>query len=155
MNRRDFNKLMLMAGVVGTAGIPLGIRRAAGQTRGGTLDVIIQPEPPVLVAAINQQAPTLTVAGKIYQSLLKFDFDQTPKPGLAKSWEISEDGLTYTFHLYDNVTWHDGAPFTAADVVFTTTVLLAETHPRARGNFARCDSVTATDRANYIDISIT
>lgn len=145
MNRRDFNKLMLMAGIVGSTGIPLGIRRAAGQSRGGTLDVIIQPEPPVLVAAINQQAPTLTVAGKIYQSLLKFDFDQSPRPGLAKSWEMSDDGLTYTFHLEETVKWHDGTPFTAEDVVFSTTKILPETHARARGNFARCESITATD----------
>lgn len=38
---------------------------------------------------------------------------------LAKSWESSPDGLTRTFHLRDNVKWHDGTPFTASDVVFT------------------------------------
>ena len=38
-------------------------------------------------------------------------------PGLAKSWEIAEDGMTYTFHLQEGVTWHDGEPFTAKDVV--------------------------------------
>ena len=40
-------------------------------------------------------------------------------PGLADSWEISEDGLTYTFHLHEGVTFHNGDPFTADDVVFT------------------------------------
>ncbi len=44
MNRREFTKAMLACG----AGIPFGITRAAGQTRGGTLNTIIQPEPPVL-----------------------------------------------------------------------------------------------------------
>lgn len=42
-----------------------------------------------------------------------------PMPDLARSWEVSPDGLTYTFHLRDDVVWHDGAPFTSADVVFT------------------------------------
>lgn len=40
-------------------------------------------------------------------------------PDLAESWEISEDGRTYTFHLRPGVVWHTGAPFTAEDVVFT------------------------------------
>ena len=40
-------------------------------------------------------------------------------PGLAERWEISEDGLTYTFHLREGVTFHNGDPFTADDVVFT------------------------------------
>ncbi|MBT9137943.1 MAG: putative ABC transporter-binding protein [Syntrophomonadaceae bacterium] len=41
------------------------------------------------------------------------------KPHLARSWEISPDGLTYTFFLRDDVYWHDGVPLTADDVVFT------------------------------------
>lgn len=40
-------------------------------------------------------------------------------PGLADSWEVSEDGLTYTFHLHQGVTFHNGDPFTADDVVYT------------------------------------
>lgn len=40
-------------------------------------------------------------------------------PDLATHWEVSDDGLTYTFHLRRDVRWHDGAPFTADDVVFT------------------------------------
>ena len=42
-----------------------------------------------------------------------------PRGDLAESWEISPDGLTWTFHLRAGVTWHDGAPFTANDVAFT------------------------------------
>ena len=153
MNRRDFNRLMLMAGIVGSTGIPLGIRRAAGQTRGGTLDVIIQPEPPVLVAAINQQAPTLTVAGKIYQSLLKFNFDQTPRPGLAKSWEMSDDGLTYTFHLEEAVKWHDGTPFTAHDVKYTLDLINNpdfRVRNRVGHSLLRNVTVTADDEIQWV-----
>lgn len=42
-----------------------------------------------------------------------------PEPNLAESWEISDDGLTYTFHLRDDVKWHDGVTFTSKDVKFT------------------------------------
>jgi len=47
-------------------------------------------------------------------------------PELVKSWNISEDGLTITFDLVDNATWHDGVPFTADDVVFSFDAILDE-----------------------------
>ena len=143
MNRREFARAALATGVA--SGFPLGIQRAAGQTRGGTLNTIIQPEPPVLVTAINQQQPTLTLGGKLYESLLKYGPDLKPMPGLAQSWEVSPDGLTYTFHLYPGITFHDGAPMTSADVVFTCTKVLMETHPRARNTFARLEKAEAPD----------
>ena len=118
---------------------------AHAQQRGGTLNMIVQPEPPILVFGLNQNGPTQTVAGKIYSGLLTYDMDLKPLPSLAESWEISPDGLTYTFHLRKNVKWHDGQPFTADDVLFTTKTFLPETHPRARANFARAESITAPD----------
>ena len=141
MNRREFTAAMLAAG----AAIPLGITRAAGQTRGGTLNTIIQPEPPILVTAFNQQQPTLTLGGKLYESLLKYGADLKPMPGLAQSWEISPDGLTYTFKLFPGITFHDGKLMTSEDVVFSCMKVLTETHPRARQNFARVASAEAPD----------
>jgi len=105
---------------------------AHGQTRGGTLRMIINPEPPILIPALNQQAPTQYVTGKIYESLLTYSFDLKPRPGLAHAWEASSDGLSYTFHLNKGVTWHDGQPFTADDVVFSMTDMLPKVHTRAR-----------------------
>jgi len=145
MNRREFAKLGLVAGAVGIGGLPLGLTRAVGQTSGGTLNTIIQPEPPILVTALNQQQPTLTLGGKIYESLLRYDFDLKPIPGLAQSWEVSPDGLTYTFKLFPNVTFHDGTPLTADDVIFSVTKMLMETHARARGTFSRVDKAEAPD----------
>jgi peptide/nickel transport system substrate-binding protein len=145
MNRREFTKLGVAAGALGIGGFPLGITRAAGQTKGGTLNTIIQPEPPILVTALNQQQPTLTLGGKLYESLLRYDFDLKPMPGLAQSWTVSEDKKTYTFKLYPNITFHDGHPLTAEDVIFSVTKVLMETHPRARVNFARIESAEAPD----------
>lgn len=57
---------------------------------------------------------------QVYDTLVVADFDgKTIKAGLANSWEISEDGLTYTFHLKDNVKFHSGKPMTSADVKWT------------------------------------
>lgn len=145
MDRREFAKLMVAAGVAGAAEIPWGISRAVGQTRGGTLNAIIQPEPPVLVTAINQQQPTLTLGGKIYEGLLRYGTDLKPMPGLAQSWTVSPDGKTYTFKLFPNITFHDGKPCTAEDVIFTCTKMLMETHPRARGTFQRVEKAEAPD----------
>ena len=105
---------------------------ALAQTTGGTLSGIVQPEPPILVSALNSQAPTQYIAGKIYQGLLTYCPDLKPRPELAKSWQISPDGLTYTFELQQGVKWHDGKPFTSADVVFSIDKMLREVHVRTR-----------------------
>ncbi|WP_109466975.1 ABC transporter substrate-binding protein [Albibacillus kandeliae] len=147
MKRRDFHKLLLgtasTALAAGTGVMGDGLAYAATPT--GGLTSIVQPEPPILVLALNQQLPTMQVAGKIYESLLDFDLDLNPKPQLAEEWSISEDGLTYTFKLVKNAKWHDGEPFTAADVVFTCTELLPAVHPLARDYFSHCESITALD----------
>lgn len=59
-------------------------------------------------------------------------------PDMAHSWEISEDGLTYTFSLRDDIFWHDGAPFTADDVAFTITTIQ---HPDFAAAGGRMDLV--------------
>lgn len=135
--------LLAPAALVATAAGPALAQEQV--QKGGTLNVIVQPEPPILVLGLNQQGPTQTVAGKIYEGLLRYDHDLNPMPGLAESWEVSPDGLTYTFKLRRNAKWHDGTPFTAKDVVFTTSKFLPEVHPRARANFSHVESIEAPD----------
>jgi len=130
MKRRDF--LISSASAVGAIYANLGKSSLAHAADNKVLNLIIQPEPPTLVEAINQQAPTQYVAGKIYQSLLTYSFDLKPQPSLAKSWQFSDDGLKLTFNLQEGVMWHDGKPFTADDVVFSLGDMLPEVHARAR-----------------------
>jgi len=119
---------------------------AQAQQPGGSLRLIVQPEPPILIPVLNQQAPTQYVTGKIYESLLTYSFDLKPQPGLAKSWHVTPDGLAYTFQLQQGVTWHDGQPFTADDVVFSLTEPLLKVHTRARAVLSR-----VLDRVEKID----
>src|SRR6266568_1949344 len=55
----------------------------------------------------------------MFDSLVELDQSLGVRPLLAASWEVSKDGLTYTFTLKKGVKWHDGKPFTARDVAFT------------------------------------
>jgi peptide/nickel transport system substrate-binding protein len=55
----------------------------------------------------------------IYDRLVELGVDCSVRPGLAYAWDLSSDEKTYTFHLYPNVTWHDGVRFTSQDVNFT------------------------------------
>ncbi len=121
------------------------IAPAHAQQSGGTLNLVIQPEPPGLMMGLLQNGPTQMVAGDIYESLLRYDTNLDPMPSLAREWEVSEDGLTYTFHLHEDVKWHDGEDFTAEDVVFTVDVFLRETHPRLRASLVHLESVEAVD----------
>lgn len=58
------------------------------------------------------------VTNNVFETLLIADTEGELQPALAKEWEVSDDGLTYTFHLQEGVKWHDGEPFTASDVAF-------------------------------------
>ncbi|HEY8567039.1 MAG TPA: ABC transporter substrate-binding protein [Beijerinckiaceae bacterium] len=100
--------------------------------RGGALQVVVTPEPPMLMQALNQNGPTNMIAGNIYESFLRYDEKLNPQPSLAESWEISPDQKVYTFKLKSGVTWHDGKPFTADDAVFTFDKFLRQEHPRWR-----------------------
>jgi peptide/nickel transport system substrate-binding protein len=106
---------------------------AQAPKRGGTVHVVVQPEPPMLMQGLNQNGPTNMVAGNIYESLLRLDEKLNAMPSLAKSWDISADSKVYTFTLQTGVKWHDGKPFTADDVVFSLDKFLREVHPRWRG----------------------
>jgi peptide/nickel transport system substrate-binding protein len=59
----------------------------------------------------------------VFSGLTRLSNDGTPEPSLAESWDISNDNTTYTFHLRQGVTWHNGEEFTAEDVAFTYGVL--------------------------------
>lgn len=64
---------------------------------------------------INPLLETTSVDSMIFTGLTKFDEKNLAVPDLATRWDISPDGLNYTFYLRQDVKWHDGVPFTAGD----------------------------------------
>jgi len=85
------------------------------------------------------------VYANIFEGLTRFAADGSIVPGLAESWDISEDGLTYTFALRKGVKYHDGSAFDASDVVFSFTRAPWTAIPCAsvsRNPTARCSSIS-------------
>lgn len=72
-------------------------------------------EPETLDPALITGQPEGRVANALFEGLLAFDEHGKPQPGAAESWEVSEDGRIYTFHLREGLTWSDGVPLTAHD----------------------------------------
>ena len=118
---------------------------ASAQKPGGTLVQITQPEPPNLAPYISTSAPIGQVTAKVYEGLLEYRFDLKPKPSLAERWEVSPDGKTVTFKLRRDVNFHDGKPFTSADVQFTIMEVLKKVHPRGISTFRDVTAVETPD----------
>src|SRR5574342_372191 len=123
----------VLLGLVLALVLPAG--DAGAQKRGGTLVMLVQPEPPNLGGYISTSGPIGQVTSKIYEGLLEYDFNLKPIPGLAQSWTISPDGKTLTFTLQKGVKFHDGQPFTSADVKCSILEVLKKVHPRGAATF--------------------
>ena len=76
-------------------------------------------EPNTLLPVLASDSASSSINAMVYSSMIRYDKDFNWEGELAESWEVSADGLTMTFHLRRDVTWHDGTPFTSADVDFT------------------------------------
>lgn len=97
----------------------------------------------------SNEGETTTVTEWVLGYLLRFDFDDPTQvmPWLATSWEVSDDRLSYTYHLRKGVQFADGRPFTAADVLFSYAVM-RDPEVRAehlRSEFDDVESITAPD----------
>src|SRR5207244_3998955 len=75
-----------------------------------------------------------------YNQLVRFEPDMTPVPELAESWQVSPDGLTWTFKLRQGVKFHDGQEFTSADVKFTFDRLLQKS-ASGKSDFGAADKL--------------
>ncbi|MDE1180852.1 ABC transporter substrate-binding protein [Paraburkholderia sp.] len=152
INRRQFlhtSAALLSAGASGalprfaTAATPDGAA-AATPVDGGTLTYAVPEDVTQLVSFLDTNTRNRNVSAKITEGLLRYNTRFEPQPLLATSWEISPDGLRYTFKLRPGVKWHDGEPFTSADVKFS---LLAQQKlgPRGRISLANVERIDTPD----------
>lgn len=82
----------------------------------------------------------------LFDGLTAHDGNNQVVPGLAKSWEFDENACTYTFHLEENVSWHDGEPFTAEDVKFTIEAIMnPENGSENSPNYEDVEEITVID----------
>lgn len=85
---------------------------------GGTLIYGRGADSTALDPAITTEGESFIVTQQIYETLVRYKTENTEiEPGLAEKWEVTEDGLTYTFHLRKGVKFHDGTDFNAEAVV--------------------------------------
>ncbi|MDR9392373.1 MAG: ABC transporter substrate-binding protein [Trueperaceae bacterium] len=126
---------VVLAVVLATLALPAALAQQADAepARGGTLVVAMFDTVAHLNPAITTGGSVHAVADSIFDGLVRLDADGTPRPALAEAWEVLEDGRIYRFHLRDDVTWHDGEPFTARDVRVTFEEILLRFHTRTRG----------------------
>lgn len=125
---------------------PISIFAQAETPRyGGTIVVGTTSDPQTLNSALHTSSVEHIVDSKIFEALIWFDLDYTPQPRLAESWTISPDGLTYTFNLIRNATWHDGEPFTSADVKFSFEEVLMKYNPAGKIYFEVIETVETPD----------
>ena len=104
---------------------------------------------PHAVTAVND----FRILVNVYDGLVRFaDGSLEVEPSLAESWEISEDGLTYTFKLREGVTFHDGTPFNAEAVKFNFDRMLDEEHPfHDTGPFPLAFFFSAVEEVTAVD----
>lgn len=94
---------------------------SANQKKSARTDIVVAVTAEILSLdpQVNSSTPGETVKDTIFEGLVSADDHNEIHPCLAESWSVSADGLDWTFHLRKGVTFHDGEPFTAADIKAT------------------------------------
>ncbi len=133
--------------LAGAAALPLLPRQALAQERGGRLTVAADSEPPNLNPAIIASNGVFFVASKVIEPLAEADYRAKDglAPRLATSWEGAADGRSLTFTLRQGVTWHDGKPFSSADVAFSALEVWKKHGNLGRAVFRELEAVETPD----------
>jgi peptide/nickel transport system substrate-binding protein len=142
--------LVSAAALAGTACSSGGGEGEPKILKGGTLRIGSSSTIDSLNPFVGFQANSYLVWYNEYPFLATYDTENNVVPSFAKSWDVSSDGLTWTFHLVADATWSDGQPLEANDVAFTfNTVVKYKDGPTSywAPNVTGLDHVTAVDAA--------
>ncbi|MDQ3461336.1 MAG: ABC transporter substrate-binding protein [Deinococcota bacterium] len=134
-------------GVLSTVVLALGLTFA----QSGTLEIAVDQSPVGLDPHVATAFSTFAVIGQIYDGLLELNADLQLEPALAESWEVADDGLSYTFTLREGVLFHNGRAMTSEDVVYSFERIMAEaTGSPLASRFDTVAEVTAQDEATVV-----
>ena len=92
---------------------------AAEEAEGKQLSVQVGPDPETIDPALNSAVDGGNMILHAFECLLTVDQEGNIAPGQAETWEVSEDGLTWTFHLREGLKWSDGTDLTAKDFEYS------------------------------------
>jgi peptide/nickel transport system substrate-binding protein len=136
---------MLAAVLLGIALFVAGCKGTSQSSESGTVNFLIESMPTNLDPRIGTDAQSQHLDGLIFDGLVTLDPQMNIVPDLAERWE-TPDPRTYVFHLRHGVKFHDGRPFTSADVKYTFDSLTSgEVTSLKRGTFPMLESVDAPD----------
>jgi peptide/nickel transport system substrate-binding protein len=144
--------VVLAALCVLLAGVPVALGQEGG---GGGRKLVFTVGMTNDIRTVNPlsliEAPEYELAFMNYDLLVHFDQETlAPAPGLAEDWEVSEDGLTWTFTIRDDATWHDGEPVTAHDIAFTYNYIVDNAVSLYANYFPATDEIVARDDTTLV-----
>lgn len=132
------------------AGMP-GVEKVLTATYGDTFIEASTGDASTLLPVLASDSASSDINSQIYNGLVRYGKNLQVEGELAESWDISADNLTITFYLRKDVKWHDGAPFTAADVKFNYELYVDPKTPTAYAeSFKQVISVETPDPYTFI-----
>ncbi|MDD3265724.1 MAG: peptide ABC transporter substrate-binding protein [Burkholderiales bacterium] len=117
MNKNKLLGLLILSAAV--AYLPACSKKDSSTQNNNTIYVDNGDDAPTIDPAMSSDVTSARVIYDLFAGLVDFDQKNQPIPGLAKRWDVSPDGQTYTFYLRDGIKFSDGTPITADDVVFS------------------------------------
>ncbi len=146
--------LILMVGIVLLAGSAFGQLLEPVPTRGGSYTEGILGQPEQINPLLLKKDADRDLAQLMYAGLMRYNAQQELEPDLAESYEVSDEGKTYVFHLREHLVWQDGKPLTADDVVFTVGLMKdPEVKSPRRADFQSVTAETVDERTVKFSLS--
>lgn len=146
-------KSVVVLALAGVLAMTTAMTPAFAQTRADVKIGLVLEPPSLDPTAEAAAAVDEVVYANVFEGLTRFAPDGSIVPALARSWEISEDGLTYTFTLNEGVTFHDGSAFDAEDVKFALDRINAEGSANAQK--ALYTSITSVEVVDPLTVRLT
>ena len=150
---------LLVAAFAGCTGSGTGSQSSTASTSQTSTDsgketlvrMNIGSEPDSLDPWQSAASDTEAIMHNVFEGLVLYDETGAIIPGIAESWDISQDGLTYTFHLREDVTFHNDQPLTSADVLYTYNNLAGMGGEKAvSSKFENVESFEAPDEYTFV-----